>query len=508
MIRIHVLRLLALGLAAGPAVAADPIPLDPTGKPPPAATTPSPPPVKPGPYAPSATAPTPLPATAPLPIDLPTVIRLVNSNSPVIGIARARLAQAFAVQDRAEVLWLPDVVGGLNYNRFDGNTQNQRGEVFSLSRSNLFAGLGPSLRLDLGEAYFAPLVARRLTAAADAAVRATQLAVEFDAASAYLDLVRVYAATAINADTLARAEQMLKFAESATAAGLSKTTADVNRARTEVLLRQQERIDLKGAAGAASARLARLLLLQPGIDLRPADPAVLPLTLVPTTCTLDDLIATALSTRPDLLAERQAILVADARVRQARLAPLIPRAEVGYQVGGFGGGQNGYVGQFDARGVGVATVAWELDSLGFGNAAQVRERRAVAAQAGYRLADLQARAGAEVAESAKVAAARFETLDTAQQAVKEATELYRKLQETSFNMVGPRGQYDALEPLTAIQQLNTARTQYLTEVIEFNRAQFRLYIALGQPAEGALASPATALTVPVVPPPFVPEPRK
>lgn len=64
------------------------------------------------------------------------------------------------------------------------------------------------------------------------------------AAAAYLDLLREYGALGINADTLARAEQMLERAGVADKAGLSKTAGDINRARTEVELRRQERITL------------------------------------------------------------------------------------------------------------------------------------------------------------------------------------------------------------------------------------------------------------------------
>jgi len=80
--------------------------------------------------------------------------------------------------------------------------------------------------------------------------------------------------------------------------------------------------------------------------------------------------------------------------------------------------------------------------------------------------------------------------------------MYRKLREASFGMVGPKGQFDALEPLTAIQALNQARAQYLQQVIEFNRSQFRLYAAIGQPAQCGLdSSTAHPVEVPVVPPP-------
>jgi hypothetical protein len=80
-------------------------------------------------------------------------------------------------------------------------------------------------------------------------------------------------------------------------------------------------------------------------------------------------------------------------------------------------------------------------------------------------------------------------------------------------MVGPKGQFDALEPLTAVQALNLARTQYLAQVIDFNRSQFRLYMAIGQPAQCGLdTSTPQGVNVPVIPkgtaqPQPLPDPR-
>lgn len=435
-----------------------------------------------------------------LPIDLPTVIRLVNENSPLVGVARARFQEALARQDRAELLYLPNLAGGLTYYRLDGQTQNQRGDIFNVSRSTLFAGGGPQLRLDLADAFFQPLVARRLTDAAGLDAQATTLRAQYDAVSAYFDMVLATTQLLINADTLARAEQMLKYAKTADAVGQSKTKADVHRAQTEVHLRRQERLDLIGRAGAASARLGRLLLLNPTVDLVPAD-AVVPVVVVPGACTLEDLIAMARTNRPDLAAQRVLVAASAERVRQARLSPYIPKVTLDYSLGAFGGGRGDFIGQFDGRGVLGAQVYWEVQNLGFGNAAQVRERQAGQLASHYQLIDAESRAAAEVTEAAKLASARFGTLDDAQKAVKEAIEMYRILQESSFNMVGgPQARYDSLEPLLAIQALNTARTQYLTEVVEFNRAQFRLYTAIGHPPEAALKSQATVpIEVPLAP---------
>jgi len=446
------------------------------------------------------------------PIDLPTVLMLAGANNPTVGVARARAKEAVARFDRAKLQWVPTLSFGPSFFYHEGIDQNRRGDIFDASRGNFVLGVGPQWRFDLGEALYGPLVARRVVRAEEARSVAVGNYVQLEAASAYLDLLEAHGLLAVNARTLFRAEQMLTAAVAGAKAGVNKTAADVNRAATEVNLRRQEALVFRARAGAASARLARLLLLDPAVELRPYEVAVVPVVLVPAENTLARLIDTAVAARPEVAAALAELEAAATVVKQANVAPLLPRVQADFVGGGMVAGR-GYVnpvpagttygwsefrGQYNAN----AALVWQLDALGAGNAATVRQRRAVFEAAQYRVAEVRAGVAAEVAESARAAAARFDALHAAQEAVREATEMGRKFRDTSFGVVGPKGQFDALEPLTGIQALNQARTQYLQTVIEFNRAQFRLYTALGQPAECALGTGvAQPLTVPAVPPP-------
>src|SRR5262249_18029137 len=108
-------------------------------------------------------------------------------------------------------------------------------------------------------------------------------------------------------------------------------------------------------------------------------------------------------------------------------------------------------------------------------------REAVREQTYFRGREVESQIRAEIIEAAKVAAARYAALEPAREAVKQSLEMYRKLLESSFGMIGPKAQYDALEPLLAIQAINQARVKLLNQKIEYNRAQFRLFTALGNP---------------------------
>ncbi len=440
-----------------------------------------------------------------LPIDLPTALRLVNASNPTIALAQQRVEEAYARLSQAQLLWLPDLISGPAYERHDGRLQDTVGNILTTSKSDFFMGGGTALRIESSDALFAPLIARQLVRATEAASVTTSQNVQLEAALAYLDLLQVHGQLAINADILARDQELQRRAEGAVKAGLSKTPADLNRARTEVQLRLQERINLSGQARVVSARLARLLLLRPTVGLVPAEPAIVPIRLVDEEGSLDDLVAQGLLNRPELAEGRALVAAGLARWRQARLGPLFPRLEVAYTAGTFGGGVDASVNNFGPRGDGIACAVWELHNLGFGDRARMRERRAQYNQATLHVIEIQSRVAEEVTAAAQSARARRETLLAAQSAVREASEMWRILERASFLMLTPQRQLDALEAVLAVQALAQARTTYLNEVIEFNRAQFQLFVALGQPPLLALpkAEPLP-LEVPVAPPPWKP----
>lgn len=487
------------------------------------------------------TRPGPPPAAAPLPpsdgcppdpnvqpIDLATALRLADADNPAVNVARARIREAVAVQLQARVLWLPNLFIGGNpespwtqpmFYHHDGRITNSAGRVLSATRDSFFFPAGVTANFSPGEAFFAPLIARRGVRVAEASARATSLTVQREVAETYLDLLRAYGRLAILAETVANAEQFVRNAEAAEAALTGKTPADATRARAELFVRRQEQINLRGEALVISARLAELLLLPAALDLRPADVAIVPVTLVPLNCGLDRLVEVGLMNRPELAQYRELVQIALARKRQAAVQPFVPRVQMAYYGGTFGGGTNqssqptadppalggtSDITHFGGRNDFYVQAAWEFRNLGLGDRAAVQQRQAQLEQAGLEFTGVQARVSAEVVAAAQEAIARGRTLQLAQDAVYQAYETFRRLKESSFG-IGSGRRFDPLEALTAEQALTQARTLYLDAVIGYDKAQFRLYAALGQPPLCALPASGQAVTVPVVPAP-VPRP--
>lgn len=436
----------------------------------------------------------------PQPIDLPTALRLANVQNPEIALARERVREALAVQDRAEVLWLPNFEFGPIWTRHDGQIQRATGEIPTVSRSALFIGGGPVLSVDLSEALYAPLAVRQLTEARRAGAVGVANERLLDVAVAYLELLQVYADVQIIEEAYRNARHMLELTESHEKAGTGRA-ADTARARTEVNIRARERLELEGRTAVASARLARLLFLAPEVPLRPVEPALVPMRIVPEGIPLSDLVAQALAGRPELAESRAVILAALARWRAAQVAPLVPNIRVGYTAGGFGGGRNGFFGNFNGRGDAVALAQWELSNLGLGDLAVMRERQSRYAQAVFSQHGLASTVAAQVVASYSTADVARRELAAAQEAVRSARESYIQ------NEIGVRrapGQFRPIELLQAIQALARARQDYLRVVVEYNRAQFRLFTALGHPPLCALQD---TTEVPISEPTVPPEPK-
>jgi outer membrane protein TolC len=426
-------------------------------------------------------------------------------------VARARVREAYEAQKVAGTLWLPNLwVGGNPYAptflptfyHHDGQIQSSRGQVFFTDRNDFFLQAGASLSVSLADAIYAPRIARRFTEAQEARARATLNDVQLDVALAYLDLLHTYGALAINAEAIAKAEYIYKVAEKQVAAGLGKSPSDVDRARTEVSVLRGDRFALQGNAAAASARLAQLLLLDPAVDLLPGDQGVLPIRLVPAEGPLDELIATALMNRPELAEFRALVEQALSAWRLEKHRPLIPILQAFYYGGSFVGG-NPQLNTAGGREDFTGQLSWELRGMGLANLYAARQRRAGYDAARYRLIEEQARVTAEVTAAAKIVRLRERALADSQQAVRSGELMWRKLEAARFEEAGPPGgaiRFDFLGPLLAEQELRRARLDYLNQVIEYDRNQFRLYWALGQPPECSLPqSTALHTEVPVVP---------
>jgi outer membrane protein TolC len=455
-----------------------------------------------------------------LPIDLATALQLSGSRPIDVQLAQEGVRGATASLLQARALWLPSITIGGDYYRHDGDIQDSSGAIVNDSHSSLMfglgSGIGTSAVLSPNDAIFASLAARQTLNARRSEVQAATNDSMLAVTNAYFSVQQARGELAAAQDSTRRTEEIVRRVKSL-AAGLIPEL-EIVRAEAELARRQETEVFARENWQVAGTELARILRLDASAQLEPVEPPQLNITLVEPDRPIDELITIGLSNRPELAADQALVQAALARLKQEKLRPFIPSillrgdsTSVGGTLGAgvFAGGNNSDLSSTAGRSDWDLQVLWQLDNLGVGNVARTRVRDSEHRAAILELFRQQDRVAAEVSRAYAQArqAARRATISERQ--VRLAVDSYNK------NLVG-LGQIHRSgelvqtivrpqEAIAAIQSLAQAYADYFRAVADSNRAQFRLYRAMGQPAQTLQQRTMTsAPEVPPVPPPAAP----
>jgi outer membrane protein TolC len=430
----------------------------------------------------------------PLPINLPTALRLANATPIDIAVASQRIRLAVAQLDRAQVLWLPTLYLGVDYYRHDGPIQDTTGAIIRDSRQSFIAGAGPSMVFALADAIFEPLAARQVVQARETTLQAARNDSLLNVAEAYFNVQQALGELAGAVEAARRAEELYRIVEDRKA---YLPAVELARTQAEVASRRQAVQSFRERWRTASADLVHILRLDPTVLVQPLEPPHLRVTLVSADQPIDDLIPLALTNRPELASQQALVQTTLQRLRQERLRPLVPSVllrgastgvfgTLGW--GYFGGGRNDQLSSFGSRSDFDVQLLWELQNLGFGNRARVNERRAENQLAVLELFRIQDRVAAEVAQALAQAKSAAGRLQDAESELKFATVSLKQNLEGVKEFKRLQGNIYLLvirpqEVIAAIQALTQAYNHYFAAVADYDRAQFRLYHALGHPAQ-------------------------
>jgi outer membrane protein TolC len=437
----------------------------------------------------------PAPGDHPLPINLATALYLSNARPLVIAFAQNSEEQAEALLQRANAMWLPNLNTGIQYYHHEGSDQSSNGVMIVDTKSYFAAGAGATFNFGLSDAIFLPLAARQEVAARQFDVQAARNDALASVATAYFDVQEARGRLAGNLDAVAKAEELTKQVK-----GLSQGPAggivpqiEIDRVLALLYDLNQEAAASRAAWQTSSARLNRLLRLNPAAVVVPLEPPHLQITLVPMGQPVDNLIPVGLLNRPELASQKALVRATLERLRQERMRPLLPSLVLqgggpnnDFTGGSFQGGPNGVPvtggGRLD---VAVGAV-WTLDNLGAGNRAAVREKAAQQQQAILELFNTEDRVAEEVVQARAQVEAAAVQIGQAEAGVREANV---SLAGTQIGLRQTRGAGGLLElinrpqeAVAAVQQLNRAYDNYFAAVNGYNRAQFQLYRAMGYPA--------------------------
>jgi outer membrane protein TolC len=464
------------------------------------------------------------------PIDLMSAFRLVGEQNPQVLIAQQRVIEALALRQLAAAQFLPTLNAGTSENSHRGVLQQSGGQILQVNRDSLYAGAGafavgggtvniPGVMLTGNVAVWIYdfLVAEQEVArrgfVSDTVSQDTLLA----AAVGYVELLRAEELYKIALQTRDDAREVARLTANYAQTGEGRK-ADADRAATELYRREALAIQASANIGRASAQLCRVLHLDPLLRLHPVDEHVLPKSIVPEPISLPELLAIALLNRPELKERRAAICQALARLDQAHWLPFSPTVFLGFSAGTFGGGSslvdqpvgsgpnalgNPRYGLFDPRQDFDAAAYWTVLNLGVGNKALIDAARSRLRSANLEQVVVLDRIRAEVAAAYARTHARYAQIRAGELAIQSSLEGF---QEDMRRIIAHEGL--PLEVVDSLRLLARAREQYLNAILDYNRAQFDLYVAIGKPPADVLIRPVTSTAPVEVPPPPVDMPAQ
>ena len=436
------------------------------------------------------------PTDVALPINLASALRLAGARPLIISAAETSVQAAAAQLTQAKVAWLPSIYTGAGYYRHDGATQGQSGTFYDNTKDNLMAGGGMIVKFSSADAIFRPLAAQQTLRSRQIDVQTARNDALLAVAQAYFSVQQARGILAGAQDVIGKSHALgekVAILEPASVRG-----TDLHRALAQLAEFEEAVSVAREQWRVTSIDLTQVLRLNPSATIVPLEPPHLRVTLVPEQ-PVDSLIPIGLVNRPELASQQALVQAALVRIRQERLRPLMPSliiqgnagpaAPGGYLMGGvFASNLNSQGNPTAARDDISAELVWGLDNLGFGNRALVRERRAEQQQLTIEFSRIQDTVAAEIARAHAQIASAARRVGTAEKGLDEAQLTYNGSMEelgktvSVSNVVVALVTRRAFEVVDALRALSRAYEFYFNSVGDFNRAQFRLYRALGYPA--------------------------
>jgi outer membrane protein TolC len=457
-------------------------------------------------------------------VDLPCVLRLAGIQNPEILIAQQRVVEASALRLFAMAQILPNLNTGGNYDAHTGPVQQSSGNILQVNRDAFYLGAGANAvgsgtvgipgiwyNLNISQGLFNYLAIRYNVQARQFDNLAVRNQILLQICQAYMDLLRGEGRRAIANQNVLEAREIARLTGVYAKTGLGKQS-DADRAAAELAQRNEDLVEAERDMLIASARLAKLLNIPPSVQMHAIDGWIVPTPLIPAPVPLHDLLLIAMGGRPELSARRAEIREAVMNLRNAQFLPFSPTILAGFSAGTFGGGSNlvaqpggfqGFAasrfGSFAPRDDVDVIMFWTAQNAGLGNLAQIRVRRTQEQIAQLELVRELNIVRNDVAVAYAGIHARYAQMGIAERGIQFGYNAYK---EDLTRIMG--GQGLPIELLDSFRLTANARYAFLDAIVGYNKAEFAMYVALGQPPAAAMAKaiPQSLVPLPAPAPPL------
>ncbi len=141
-------------------------------------------------------------------------MRLADARPLVIEAARASELSEFGRWEKAQVMWLPDVYLGSDYQRHDGGQERTTGDVAINDRNQFLTGMGLKAVFGLTDAIYQPLAAQQVLRARNLQVQTAKNDALLAVTDAYFSVQQARGILAGYDDAVAKAKDLVTTVES------------------------------------------------------------------------------------------------------------------------------------------------------------------------------------------------------------------------------------------------------------------------------------------------------
>lgn len=432
------------------------------------------------------------------PINLATALRLSDARPLIVAAAQASAWVAEAKLQWAKQIWVPSFNAGSDYIRHDGfgpdfnRGINTGARPLNQNINFMYSGVGLTQTFALTDAIFQPLVARQVLESKRHDIQTAKNDALLATAKAYFDVHQARGQYAGALDVVDRGHKLVvRLTE------LSEDlipTVEVDRAKREVAAVEQNAAVMRQQWRVASANLTQVLRLDPRVVVDPAEQDHLQVTLIDPARGLDDLIPVGLTNRPELASNQALVNSVAQAIRREKGRILTPSIMLNgfqtpnelIQVGAQGMGFDRNLNLWSARDDISPQVVWQLEGLGFGNLARIKEQRGEQSKQIIELFKAQDAVAADVTRAQARLQSAAVRVKEAERSMREAIITYegnyeglrqtKRFENVLIQIYRPQ------EVVIALNDLMVAYNQYFATVADYNKAQFDMYHALGYPA--------------------------
>ncbi len=456
------------------------------------------------------------------PINLATALALSDARPLIVSAAQASAWVAEAQLQRAKVLWVPSFNAGADYIRHDGYGPdfnlgiNTAARPLNQNVNFLYTGIGITQNVAMTDAIFQPLAARQVLNSRRWDIQSAKNDALLITANSYFSVHQFRGQYAGAIDVVDRGNQLVERLTYLSEDLIPRI--EVDRAKRLLADVEQHAALARQNWRVASANLTQVLRLDPRVMVVPQEDDHLQLTLINPDRTLDDLIPIGLTSRPELESHQEMVRSVATKIRQEKGRILMPSLMLnGFQTpyellqfGAQGFGQGSKLDLWSLRNDLSPQAIWQLEGMGFGNMARIKEQRGEQSREIIELFKEQDAVAADVTRAkARLQSAAVRVVQ-AERSMREALITYEGnfeglAQTKRFGNVLVQV-YRPQEAVVALEHLLTSYDQYFSTVADYNRSQFELFHALGYPAQevAAMQSPGDVEPVDTSRPAYLP----